>query len=100
MGIISNLLPTVSAQVANTATQAASVRADSASVQNQAVQTAVTSGQAAVVTLSSSSPKRVASYGESRSVDAAFEKQEAKGKVEKKAAEEKSSAGGAFKATA
>jgi hypothetical protein len=61
---------------------------------------AVNSGQATVVNLSSSSPKRVASYGESRSVDATFEKQEAKEKVEKKAADDKKNAGGAFKATA
>lgn len=100
MGIIQTLLPATAAQVAQGAAGTAAARAEPGSAQNAAVQNAVVSGQATVVSLSGSNPKRVASHGESRSVDASFEKQEAKSAVDKKNDEAHKTTTGSFKATA
>lgn len=97
MSIVGSLIPAASAQALHGAQSTPVARADAA---NAVAQQAVTSGQAAVVHLSSTNPKRVASHGESKSVDAAFEKQEAKENVDKKVEKEKKTAGGAVDVSA
>lgn len=100
MGLLGTIIPAASAQVAHSTNVAPAVRTDAASAQNAAAQNAVVSGQAAVITLSGGSSKRVASHGQGRGVDATFESQTAKEHVEKKVDQEKKSTPGAFKATA
>ena len=99
MGILETILPATTSIAVHGSQQAPQARSD-ASAQNAAVQQAVTSGQATVVSLSTSNPKRIATHGERRSVDAAFEKQEAKEAVEKKVEKDKKSAGGAVDVSA
>jgi hypothetical protein len=81
MGILNTVLPATSSIIAHSG-QPGVVRADQSA--QQAVANAVVTGQAAVVSLSQKSPRRVASHGESRNVDASFEKQQIKEEVEKK----------------
>jgi D-arabinose 1-dehydrogenase-like Zn-dependent alcohol dehydrogenase len=89
MSILNSIVATTSGIPAGS--QVVARGAGAQNMAQQAVQSAVSTG-AVVVALSSSatsSKERAASYGESRQVDAAFDKQESKGSVEKKRDEEK-----------
>src|SRR5262245_3599903 len=97
MSLLNSILPTVTS--ATLGNQAASQKVNATQQSQQAVQTAVNSG-AVVVQLSSNKANRTASYGESRQTDAAFEKQEAKEKVDKKKDEAKKSTGASVNVSA
>jgi hypothetical protein len=75
MGILTSILPTTSAIAQHGQVQSQTAKPQ-ANVAQQSVQQAVQSGQATVVSLTSTDNKnRVASYGEGRSADPSFEKQ-------------------------
>ena len=99
MGILETILPATTSIAVHGSQQAPQARTD-AGAQNAAVQQAVVSGQATVVSLSTSNPRRVATHGERRSVDAVFEKQEAREEVDKKVEKDKKSAGAAVDVSA
>lgn len=91
MSILNNILPATSSAIAHQNVNAGAARPGSAGSQNAIINGAINSGQAAIVSLSAK--KREPSHGESKFVDASFEKQEIKEEVAKKEEKVKTTAG-------
>lgn len=100
MGILQTILPLARSADALGLPQAAAKAGNTPATQNAAIQQALTSGQAAYVTISSANPKRAVTSGDKRSVDASYGKQEAKEEITKKEDKKKSTAGAAVDVSA
>jgi hypothetical protein len=100
MSLINTMLPTMSSAMANNLPSV--LKAQATSGQNSQVMQQVSSGQAAIVSLSTNTneKKRVSSYGDTRQTDPSFATEEAKEKVDEKKENERKTAGAAVDVSA